>query len=91
MKVICDGILMGHQCENRKCKHRKPHKTQKGCNKRTHNNADRWCECPGTISPLDGHADGALVTCLPECCAEAIEIKKKQARNLDRYVGKESQ
>lgn len=65
IKVICDGNHNYHQCEERKCKHRNPHIPKGHCkdSKRV-NDADAWCIAPGTISPLDGQVDGALVKCI---------------------------
>lgn len=73
---ICNGTNSSHQCHKRKCLHRKPHNKNInangfGCGDRKHNNSDRFCIEPGSVSPLDGNEDGCLVSCYP------ISIKEK--------------
>lgn len=63
-KLVCDGNSKEHQCEKRKCQHRKEHNSVDGCGKHNFNYSDFWCERPGTVSILDGYCDGSLVKCI---------------------------
>ena len=83
-KVICDGAvrdLASHQCEERKCKHRKLHKPIKGrCGIRSHNDSDGWCTFPGVQSMLDLGDEGTCVTCMTEA-----QIRKEELE-LNEYI-----
>jgi hypothetical protein len=82
--VICDGAvrdLVGHKCEERKCKHRKLHKPIKGrCGIRNHNNSDGWCTFPGVPSMLDLSDEGTCVTCMTHS-----EIRKEELK-LNAFI-----
>ena len=68
-KVVrkCDGDPGSHQCEKRKCPHRKPHYVSKPGDCGRENDKGQflhWCICPGTKSPQDGDTDGSVVECV---------------------------
>lgn len=88
-KVVCDGAIIdpsGHQCRERKCKHRFLHKPVKDrCSTKAHNNSDAWCVFPGTVSYIDGQTDGNLVTCLtkPEIRKNQLKFNQYMLRELE--------
>jgi len=85
-KVVCSGAKNNpkyHQCEKRKCPHRKLHITIKNrCGIRDFNGNDCWCIAPNTTSLLDGDNDGALVSCLSP---QQID---KENKELTDYIKK---
>ncbi len=64
VKVKCNGDS-SHQCEKRKCLHRKPHFPKNQCNQVLHNFGRWWCECPETESLQHIGRDGSVVMCIP--------------------------
>ena len=81
--VICNGTkdLSFHKCTERKCKHRKLHKSISGrCGCKDHNGADGWCVAPGTTSLIDGQEDGGLVTCM------SPEEIKEETKSIKEYT-----
>lgn len=64
----CNGDPVSHQCEKRKCPHRKLHYALKpgDCGREDDKgHFQHWCTCPGTTSLLDGDTDGSVVECVP--------------------------
>lgn len=89
-KVICSGALTKDyfKCDERKCKHRKPHKPVKGrcgtgCKKEWE--GDVWCVAPGTKSYLHIGEDGGLVSCIDTKEFKRKDIGSKECQ-LESYI-----